>query len=80
MIRFRVKELVAKREYALGRRLTMGEVAESAGMHRMTLSKMANQSGYNTSTDNLNRLCRYFGCPVEALVEFVPEEGMEDGR
>jgi len=79
MIRFRIKELIAKREYALGRRLTMGEVADAAGMHRMTLSKMINQPGYNTSTDNLDRLCRYFGCPIEALITFGTDEEVAHG-
>ena len=43
----------------------------------MTLSKMINQRGYNTSTENLSRLCSYFGCRVEELVEYVPEKAPE---
>lgn len=74
MIRFHIKELIAKREFTLERRLTMGEVAEGTGIHRMTLSKMVNQPGYNTSTANLGRLCRYFDCPVEALITFIPDD------
>jgi len=73
MIRFKIKELMAKKEFAEDRRITIGEVASAAGIHRMTLSKMINQRGYNTSTENLGRLCAYFGCRVEELVEYVPE-------
>ena len=40
MIRFKIKEMMAKKEYELGRRLTIGEVAEATDIHRMTLSKM----------------------------------------
>ncbi len=73
MIRLKIKELIAKKEFAEDRRITMGEVANAAGIHRMTLSKLINQRGYNTSTDNLNRLCAYFDCRIEELVEYVPE-------
>lgn len=78
MIRFKIKELIAKKEFAEGRRITNGEVANAAGIHRMTLSKLINQRGYNTSTDNLNRLCAYFDCRVEELVEYVPDESERD--
>ncbi|MFY0992896.1 helix-turn-helix domain-containing protein [Halomonas sp. C05BenzN] len=77
MIRFKIKELIAKKEFAEDRRITIGEVASAAGIHRMTLSKMINQRGYNTSTENLSRLCSYFGCRVEELVEYVPEKAPE---
>lgn len=73
MIRFKIKELIAKKEFAEDRRITIGEVANAAGIHRMTLSKMINRRGYNTSTENLGRLCAYFDCRVEDLVEYTPE-------
>lgn len=71
MLRFKLKELIGRREFDQGRRITIGEVAQAAGIHRMTLSKMINQRGYNTGTDNLDRLCAYFGCDVADLVEYV---------
>lgn len=77
MIRFKIKELIAKKEFAEGRRITIGEVANAAGIHRMTLSKMINQRGYNTSSENMNRLCEYFDCRLEDLAEYVPEETRE---
>ena len=77
MLRFRVKELIAKKEFADGRRVTIGEVAEAAGIHRMTLSKLINQRGYNTGTENLDRLCRYFECEISDLVEYIPDEQLE---
>jgi putative transcriptional regulator len=77
VIRFKIKELIAKKEFAEGRRITIGEVANAAGIHRMTLSKMINQRGYNTSSENMNRLCEYFDCRLEDLAEYVPEETPE---
>ena len=80
MLRFKIKEMIAKKEFAEGRRVTIGEVAEAAGVHRMTLSKMINQRGYNTGTENFDRLCCFFECAIEDLVEYVPDEDIESGE
>lgn len=73
MIRFRFKELLADREYREKRVITIGEVASATGIHRATLSKIANDPQYNTGTDNLDRLCRYFGCRIDQLIEYVED-------
>ncbi len=77
MIRFKIKEMMARKEYELGRRLTIGEVAEATDIHRMTLSKMINRRGYSTTTDHLDRLCAYFGCTLDDVAEYVPEAPTE---
>ena len=74
MLRFKIKEMIAKREFEQGRRITIAEVAEGAGIHRVTLSKMINRRGFSTSTDHLDGLCRYFECAVEDLVEYVRDD------
>ncbi|MEC9363330.1 MAG: helix-turn-helix transcriptional regulator [Pseudomonadota bacterium] len=74
MIRFRLKELLAEREFQERRVVTLNEVAAATGIHRATLSKISNEPGYNTGTDNLDRLCGYFGCPIDKLVEYIPNE------
>ncbi|WP_018939148.1 MULTISPECIES: helix-turn-helix transcriptional regulator [unclassified Thioalkalivibrio] len=73
-IRIKLKELVAEKEYQEGRVVTFKEIAEEAGVHRVTLSKIANNKGYNVGTDTLDRLCKYFGCRIEELVEFIDED------
>lgn len=73
LIRFRLKELIAEREFQLGQRVTLDEIASATGIHRTTLSKIANKKGYNTTTGNLSQLCRFFGCSLEQLVEYVPD-------
>ena len=64
MIRFRLKELMADKAFRENRRVTFEEVASTTGINRTTLSKMANQRGYNTTTDNLDVLCKYFDRPL----------------
>jgi putative transcriptional regulator len=38
----------------------------------MTLSKLANHKGHNASSDVIDKLCDYFGCPIQDLVEHIP--------
>jgi DNA-binding Xre family transcriptional regulator len=77
MLRFKIKEMIAKKEFDENQRITIAEVAEAAGIHRMTLSKMINHRGYNSGTENLDRLCDYFACPIEELVEHVPTKKLK---
>lgn len=71
MIRFKLKELLAEKEFQEKRRITYEEISKETGIHRTTLSKIANQIGYNTTTDVLDKLCRYFGVDVGELAQFV---------
>lgn len=73
MIRFRVQELMADRQFAEGRVITITEVAAATGISRVTLSKLINRRGCVTGTDNLDKLCRYFRCDLTQLVEYIPD-------
>ena len=74
MIRFRIQELLAEKQFTEGKRVTMSQLSIDTGINRVTLSKMVNQRGYSTVTDNLDKLCRYFDCSLDKLAEYVPEE------
>ena len=74
MIRFRLQELLAEKQFKEGQRVTLTELAEAIGVNRPTLSKMVNVRGYSTVTDNIDKLCDYFGCEVKDLMEFVKED------
>jgi DNA-binding Xre family transcriptional regulator len=71
MIRFKLGEMMEKKQFAEGRRITVSEVAIATGLNRMTLSKILNSKGYGTGTDTIDRLCEYFDCRVEDLMEYV---------
>ena len=73
MIRFRLKELIADKEFKEGRRITLAEIAQETGLHRATLSKLANQKGYNATTDVLDKLCVYFGVDVGDVAKHISE-------
>lgn len=74
MIRYRIQELLADKQFREGRRVTLLEVANATGISRVTLSKMVNQRGYGTLTDHLDKLCSFFGCRLEELAEHIPDK------
>lgn len=74
MIRFKLGEMIEKKQFVEGRRVTINEIATATGLNRMTLSKILNQKGYGTGTDTIDRLCEYFNCDVQDLMERLPDE------
>jgi DNA-binding Xre family transcriptional regulator len=72
VIRFKLAEMIEKKQFSEGRRVTISEIANATELNRMTLSKILNQRGYGTGTETIDRLCTYFGCRVEDLMEHVP--------
>ena len=72
MLRFKLKERIADKEFREGKRISLLEIAEATGIGRITLSRMLNR-GTHVRSDTLDRLCSYFGCRIEELVEFIPD-------
>lgn len=73
MIRFKLGEMIEKRQFGEGRRITINEIATATGLNRMTLSKILNQKGYGTGTETIDKLCSYFHCDVSDLMEYLEE-------
>ena len=74
MIRFRLAELIADKSFKERRVVTISEIAQATGIHRATLSKVANQPGANIGTEIIDKLCRYFGCQPGELMTYVDDE------
>ncbi len=74
MIRFMLRELISEKSFTEDRRITLEEIAKATGIHRTTLTKVANQKGYNASTDVEDKLCIYFDVPVEKLMVHIKED------
>ena len=71
MIRYRLRELMADYQFRTGTRLKFDELAKATEIHRTTLSKIANTRSYNTTTDNIDKLCHFFKCQIGDLMEYV---------
>ena len=65
---------MADLSFKSGQRVTLESIAEATGIHRATLSKLASQRPYNTTTDNLDKLCTFFGCSWAEIAEHVPDD------
>ena len=74
MIRFKLKELIAEKEFQDKRNITIKEIADNTGINRMTLSKILNHPGHSTTTTNIDKLCQFFQCSVGDLMIHLPEE------
>jgi putative transcriptional regulator len=64
---------MADYQFRTGSRLTFDELAKETGIHRTTLSKIANTRSYNTTTDNIDKLCQFFKCQVGDLMQYVDQ-------
>lgn len=73
MIRFRIQELIAEKQFKDGQRVTLLELASATGINRVTLSKMINTRNYGTVTHNIEKLCKFFDCKVQDVMEYVPD-------
>jgi putative transcriptional regulator len=78
MLRYKLKELIADKEFRERRRVTVQELAQATGITRNTLSKMLNQHGASVRSENLARLCAYFDCRIEQLLEYVPDVAVDE--
>lgn len=73
MIRFYLQEMIAEQKFKTGKKITLEAIARETGISKVTLSRISSQRGYNTTTDNIDKLCVYFGCSVAQLMEHVPD-------
>jgi len=73
MIRILLKNKLDDKSFQEQRRVTLNEVSEATGISRPTLTRIANIHGYNTNTDTIDTLCRYFKCTPCELLEYYDE-------
>lgn len=74
MIRLLVKKLLDDKSFQQKEKITLNQVSEETGISRATLNRVANTPGYNTNTDTINALCKYFECLPNDLMEYIPDE------
>ena len=74
MIRIKLKQLLDEKAFKERRRITLNDVSEATKISRPTLTRIANVVGYNTNTDTIDALCKYFGCEPSDLLQFLPDE------
>jgi len=55
------------------RKLKLVDVARETGLHRNTVTLLYNETAARIDLDTLEKLCKFFGCGVNEILEFVPE-------
>ncbi|MBN4058390.1 helix-turn-helix transcriptional regulator [Mariprofundus ferrooxydans] len=74
MIRIRLTQMLDDKGFSEKRKIPLKEVAKKTRLSQPTLSRISNIPGYNTNTDTINALCKYFECSPGKLLEFYPDE------
>ncbi|MEG3767056.1 helix-turn-helix transcriptional regulator [Alteromonas sp. 14N.309.X.WAT.G.H12] len=71
MIRVLLVQKLDDKSFAEGRKITLKEVADSTGIGRATLTRIANKPDYITTTEIIDKLCDYFDCEPGDLLKTV---------
>ena len=69
MIKFKLKNLILKKEYNENRRISLPEISKITGISTTTLSRIANKKEYITNSNIIEKLCTYFKCDFNDLME-----------
>lgn len=59
----------------IDRDMTKKQLMQATGISKSTMDKMAR--GESVSMDIIDRVCGYFGCPVEDIISHIAETGCE---
>ena len=75
MIKYNLKELIAKKEFEDQKKISISELSEILNISRATLSRIANSKGnYSTKTEYIDKLCQYFSCACDELMTIIPDK------
>ena len=73
MIKSKLKLLIAHREVATGQKITYESLGAEVGLSKNTVNRLAEGQTDRIDFLTLDKLCRYFNCPIQDLIEYVPE-------
>ena len=54
-------------------KLKISDVVRDTGINRGTLTRLYHEQAQRVELDVMNKLCRYFGCSVDELFEYIPD-------
>lgn len=56
------------------RKLKIADVARAIDVHRNTITLLYDENATRVDLDTLNKLCIFFNCNVDDLLQYLPEE------
>ena len=72
MVRCHLSELLERRG------VKIAELAREIGLNRSTITALCKNSATRVELPVVDRLCRYFGCRVGDLFEYVPGDSTDE--
>jgi putative transcriptional regulator len=66
--------LLDEREQKEGRYISLAEVSNATGISRKTLYKWQNDEVEHFNNEVIDKLCDYFGVPLDELLERTPAD------
>lgn len=61
------------------KRLKIADVARDTGVNRGTITRMYHETATRVDLEVIDALCRYLGCRIEQLFEYVDERRTLEG-
>lgn len=55
------------------KKLKVADVARAIDVHRNSITLLYDETATRVDLETLNKLCIYFQCKIEDLLEFLPE-------
>lgn len=55
------------------RRVTAKDIAQATGLGVSTLSKLRNSKNANININTMDKLCKYFNCKLNDLIDYIPD-------
>lgn len=80
MVVSRMPRLKLGKEERERRKLTYRTIASEAGISSGVVTRLMNGVPDRLDTAIVDTLCRYFGCGIGDLLEYVPDEGAREGK
>ncbi|WP_335981851.1 helix-turn-helix transcriptional regulator [Fusobacterium polymorphum] len=72
MIKIKVSDLMGKHK------LTIAKLMEKVELSRPTISALYHEKISRIDFDTIEKLCKYFNCKIEDLIEYIPDETTQD--
>ena len=70
--KIKFKELLLRHQLKINRQITMSEIAAETGVSRPQLSKLKINPTENTTIRTIEKLCIFFNCSLDDMIEFDP--------
>ena len=73
MLIYHIKDLTLRNAAKENTKITYADIVKATGISKITLSRMASKRGYNTSSENIEKLCKCFECTPDQFMTIIPD-------